>query len=83
MGGTSLPAIEPYAPGFVGAFAGGRSERAVLLFESPKEECVVRVAVPVYADVASKAAGERPGDARQRVRDLKVCARECYVRRSV
>ena len=73
VGEHAVPAVEPYAPWFVRAVAGGCGQRPVLLFKRPKEERVVWVARPVHPDVSRKIARERPSDVRQRLGYLEVC----------
>lgn len=70
---TCLPAIQPYRPRSVIILARRGSERPVLMFKSPEEECIIRRAPPLYWEVARPVPGQIEGDVREWAGHLKIC----------
>ena len=65
----SAPSVQPNPPRF-GAIR--VSKGAVLPFEGPEKQGIVRVTLSVYWEVPREAACEREGDVGKRLSDLKV-----------
>lgn len=58
---ADIPSIQPYSPRLV-AFSSCGGQRAIFSLEGPKEQGVIRMALPIYRNVSRKAASEVPGD---------------------